>query len=98
MSFQRKTLVTGFEARSVALIASWTLAGAALAQGMPPPPPTRDGRAVSTQFQKADQNGDGQISRSEAAPVPGLEAAFDRLDADHNGSLSPEEFDQGTRG
>ena len=98
MTQQRKPIVANFEARSVALIASWTLAGAALAQGMPAPPPTRDGRAVSTQFQKADQNGDGQVSRSEAATVPGLEAAFDRLDTDGSGGLSPEEFEQGSRG
>ena len=83
---------------SVALVASWTLAGAALAQSAPPTPPSRDGRAVSTLFQQADRNGDGQIGRDEAASVPGLEAAFDRLDTDRSGGLSPEEFDQGTKG
>lgn len=98
MTVKRKNIVANFEARSVALVASWTLAGAALAQSAPPPPATRDGKAVSTQFRQADQNGDGQISRSEAASVPGLEAAFDRLDTDRNGSLSPEEFDRGTQG
>lgn len=98
MTEKRNPLVANFEARSVALIASWTLAGAALAQSMPAPPPARDGRAVSTQFQKADRNGDGQVTRSEAATVPGLDAAFDRLDADGSGGLSPEEFEQGARG
>ena len=98
MTVKRKNIVANFEARSVALVASWTLAGAAMAQSAPPPPPSRDGRAVSTQFRQADQNGDGQISRSEATAVQGLEAAFDRLDTDRNGSLSPEEFDRGTQG
>ena len=98
MTVKRKTLVRNFEARSVALIASWTLAGAALAQSAPPPPATRDDKAVSTSFQQADQNGDGQIGRSEATAVQGLEAAFDRLDTDRSGGLSPEEFDQGTKG
>lgn len=98
MTVIRKTLVRNFEARSVALIASWTLAGAALAQSAPPPPATRDGKAVSTSFQQADQNGDGPISRSEAASVQGLEAAFDQLDTDRSGSLSPDEFDRGTKG
>ncbi len=97
MTPQRKTLVANFEARSVALIAGWTLAGAALAQSAPPPP-VREGKAASTLFQQADQNGDGQISRAEAPAVPGLEAAFDRLDTDHNGSLSPQEFDKGSQG
>ena len=99
MTVKRKNIVANFEARSVALVASWTLAGAALAQSAPPPPPaTRDGRAVSALFQQADQNGDGQIGRDEAASVPGLEAAFDRLDTDRSGGLSPEEFDQRTKG
>lgn len=98
MSFQRKTLVTGFEARSVALIASWTLAGAALAQNMPTTPPATDGAAVSTPFQKIDRNGDGQISREEAAALPALAAEFDRLDADANGSLNAEEFAKAARG
>ena len=98
MTVKRKHLMANFEARSVALLASWTLAGAALAQTSPPPPPSRDDRAVSALFQQADQNGDGQISRSEAASVQGLAAAFDRLDTDRSGSLSPEAFDRGTKG
>ena len=98
MTVKRKIIVANFEARRVALVASWTLAGAALAQSAPPPPPSRDGRAVSTLFRQADQNGDGQLSRSEAASVPGLEAAFDRLDTDRSDSLSPEELEQGTKG
>lgn len=98
MTLKRTNIVANFEARSVALVASWTLAGAALAQSAPPPPASRDGRAVSTLFRQADQNGDGQLSRSEAASVPRLEAAFDRLDSDRNGSLSPDEFDRGTPG
>lgn len=98
MTVKRKNIVANFEARSVALVASWTLAGAALAQSAPPPPATRDGKAVSALFQQTDQNGDGQISRSEAATVPELEAAFDRLDTDRNGSLNAEEFAQGSKG
>ena len=98
MTVKRKNIVANFEARSVALVASWTLAGAALAQSAPPPPATRDGKAVSALFQQTDQNGDGQISRNEAATVPGLEAAFDKLDADGSGNLSAEEFAQGTKG
>ncbi|WP_310564126.1 EF-hand domain-containing protein [Hydrogenophaga sp.] len=98
MTVKRHQLVANFEARSVALIAGWTLAGAAMAQNVPPPAPVRNGKPVSTQFHQVDRNGDGQISRSEAATVPELEAAFDRLDTDRNGSLNAEEFAQGSKG
>ena len=85
MTVKRKNIVANFEARSVALVASWTLAGAALAQSAPPPPPGRDGRAVSTLFQQADRNGDGQIGhRGSVHP--------------RRQSARPEEFDQGTKG
>ncbi len=98
MTVKRKALVANFEARSVALIASWTLAGAALAQNTPAAAPARNGPAASALFLQTDRNGDGQISRAEAATVPGLEAAFDRLDTDRSGGLSPEEFDQAAKG
>ena len=99
MNFNRHTVVANFETRSVALIASWTLAGAALAQGMPSPaPPREDKTSVSALFTQADQNGDGLLSRAEAATVPGLEAAFDKMDTDRNGSLNADEFTRGTKG
>lgn len=69
MTDKRHSIVVNFEARSVALIASWTLAGAALAQSAPAPSPTREGRHVSTQVQKADTDRNGPIRP--AAPTAG---------------------------
>jgi len=58
---KRHVRVTNFEARSVALIASWTLAGAALAQNMPTTSSLRDGRAASVQVQKKLPHGVGEF-------------------------------------
>jgi hypothetical protein len=70
MTEKRHAIVANFEARSVALIASWTLAGAALAQGAPAPAPTREGRHVSTQVQKAETDRNGPIRP--AGPQAGI--------------------------
>ncbi|MCU0925666.1 MAG: EF-hand domain-containing protein [Hydrogenophaga sp.] len=100
MTVKRKTLVANFEARSVLLIAGWTLgvASTAMAQNMPARPAAPSDAEISATFKQADKNGDGQLSREEATAVQGLEAAFDRLDTDRSGSLSPEEFDRRTQG
>jgi Ca2+-binding EF-hand superfamily protein len=44
-----------------------------------------------------DANHDGVVSRSEAAALPALEAAFDRLDHDGNGVLDAPELEAATR-
>lgn len=41
---------------------------------------------------KLDTDGDGFISKDEAAKFPRLAAAFDKLDTNHDGKLSPEEL------
>jgi hypothetical protein len=44
-------------------------------------------------FRRADANGDGVLSRSEAdKALPRLGAKFDRIDADRDGKLTPEEL------
>jgi Ca2+-binding EF-hand superfamily protein len=40
----------------------------------------------------ADTNGDGLISRQEAAALPHLAQQFDAIDADHDGQLSKDEL------
>ena len=40
----------------------------------------------------ADKNGDGLISRAEAAVLPRIAAQFDALDTNKDGQLSPEEL------
>lgn len=41
-------------------------------------------------FGQVDTNGDGRITAQEALAVPGLD--FNRMDADKNQSVTPEEF------
>ena len=58
MTVKRKPLIANFEARSVLLIAGWTLgaAGAALAQNMPAPAPAASDKATSAAFTQADNS------------------------------------------
>ena len=90
MTVKRKPLIANFEARSVLLIAGWTLgaAGAALAQNMPAPAPAASDKATSAAFTQADKNGDGQLSREEAATLPAVAANYDKVDANADGSIS----------
>jgi Ca2+-binding EF-hand superfamily protein len=52
----------------------------------------RDRLALEAVFAKADGNGDGRLSRDEAASMPEIAGRFDRLDKDKDGSLSLDEF------
>lgn len=45
---------------------------------------------AAKRFAREDKNGDGQLSRAEAAPMP--DEVFARLDANKDGQLSPEEL------
>jgi hypothetical protein len=56
-----------------------------------------DGSAPSRSSHALDQNGDGLISREEAAAHPRLGQSFDRLDANQDGVLSREELRAGHR-
>jgi EF hand/EF-hand domain pair len=47
---------------------------------------------IAKAFEYIDRNGDGRISREEAAGFRGVARNFDRADIDKNGSLSREEF------
>jgi hypothetical protein len=55
--------------------------------------PTRDSTAPAPMsFEELDANGDGAISKDEAAVDPALTQAFDTLDKDADGKLSPAEY------
>ena len=79
----------------VAALAAVLCAPAAFAQDYPnsqTSPSSSKQTASSADYTKLDTNGDGVISKSEAAADPTLAAKFDKLDADKNGSLSTTEL------
>ena len=51
--------------------------------------------AAEAAFTKADANGDGKVSKDEAAKLPAIAAKFDMLDKDKDGSLTLAEFAAG---
>ncbi len=55
-------------------------------------PTARQRMAMEAAFARADLNGDGKLSRTEASHLPEIEARFDELDTNHDGFLSVEEF------
>lgn len=91
---QRQTRITAFETRSLMLIASVTLgvAGSAYAQSTAAPAAPASDAEVTAAFVKADKNGDGKLTREEAAALPAVAVSFDRIDADKDGTVSSAEF------
>jgi len=49
---------------------------------------------VQQAFHHIDRNRDGQLTRMEVSVYPRIERHFDRIDADHDGQVSPAEFEQ----
>lgn len=78
-------------------------AAAALAQATPATPaspatPNAPSRmVVEAAFTKADANGDGKVTRDEAAKMPEIAGKFATLDRDKSGALSLAEFAMGYR-
>lgn len=77
----------------LAVIAS--LVFAVSAQTPAAAPTARDKTAMEAAFTRADGNGDGKLSKEEAARMPAIAAKFDELDVNKDGSLSMEEFAAG---
>ncbi|HEY6134521.1 MAG TPA: hypothetical protein VIW70_11125 [Rubrivivax sp.] len=48
--------------------------------------------AVTAAFKRADSNGDGKLSKAEAAIFPVIAERFDTLDKDNDGFLTLGEF------
>jgi Ca2+-binding EF-hand superfamily protein len=94
MNVKRKNLIANFEARSVMLIAGWTLgaASAVMAQNMPARPAAISDSEISATFKQADKNADGKLSREEAAALPAVADKYDKVDANADGSVSADEF------
>ncbi len=76
----------------LALLAASGLALGALAQTAAA---AADPAAVQAAFTKADANGDGKLSRDEAAKLPKIAAMFEQLDRNKDGALDLAEFSAG---
>ncbi|MEO7743568.1 MAG: EF-hand domain-containing protein [Usitatibacter sp.] len=77
--------------KSVIALTAIALASAATVVIAAPEGQPRHG-AMLERLKAADTNGDGFISRSEAAALPRLAEHFDQIDANHDGRVSFEEL------
>lgn len=86
---------------SALLIAGLALSANGWAQDQETPPPKSHGDApppsdpampTPRAFQELDANGDGSITKDEAAADPALTQAFGTLDQDADGKLTPAEY------
>lgn len=76
---------------ALALMASAAPAMAQMPDAPPPPPPGGPVRAIgAAMLMRADANGDGVITRDEA--VAQSDMRFDRMDGDHDGTVSQGEM------
>ncbi len=72
-----------------AIIATLGLGSAAFLVMAAPP----DGHGpMAGRLKQADTNGDGMISREEAAALPMISKHFDEIDANHDGQITAEEL------
>ena len=76
----------------LALLAAAAASGMAQTQKAPADTGAKDRQAMESVFARADSNGDGKLTREEAARMPEIAAKFDELDKNKDGVLSMEEF------
>jgi EF hand len=89
------TTTKSLRCTAVALLAALPLAGLAQQPAQPGGQQPGQGPATSTPeiaFMRADTNGDGKLSKPEAARLPAVAQKFDTLDKDKDGTLSMAEY------
>jgi Ca2+-binding EF-hand superfamily protein len=90
----RSLSFTQMLSRTAAIVAlSSAACGVSAQTAAEPAAPTKD--KVAAAFARADANGDGKLSKEEAARMPAVSAKFAQFDKDKDGSLSPAEFAAG---
>ena len=67
-------------------------ASAAFAQTPPEPPKGDHAKKMHERLKAADKDGDGKISRAEAAAMPRLAKHFDEIDTNKDGFITKEEM------
>lgn len=67
-------------------------AQAAQSQPATPATPATPAEPGKKTWADLDVNKDGNLDKTEAAPIPTLQAVFDKADTDANGSLTGEEY------
>ncbi len=82
-----------FNTFSVAIIAFTALhMNPTMAQMSAPAKPAEMSAKLQEAFTRADKNGDGKLSKEEAATMPAIAEAFDKADVDKDRFLSKTEF------
>lgn len=59
------------------------------------PPAAKDKAVVEGAFTRADSDGDGKLTKEEAARLPSVGTKFEELDKDKDGNLNLQEFGTG---
>ena len=79
--------------KRISLIAALVLASSsALALAADGPEGHGHRGAMAERLKQADTNGDGMLSRDEAAALPMISKHFDEIDANHDGQITMEEL------
>lgn len=82
-----------FNTFSVAIIAITAFhMSPVMAQMSAPAKPAEMSAKMQEAFSRADKNGDGKLSKEEAAAMPAIAESFDKADVDKDGFLSRTEF------
>ena len=91
----KRRYLPNFEARSMMIIAAWTIGSAAAVHAQTrPATPTTGMTQESAAFTAADTDHDGKLSRTEAQAIPMLAESFNRVDTDHDGFISLAEYEK----
>jgi Ca2+-binding EF-hand superfamily protein len=83
------TLAKPLSATATALLLLGTTVAA---QAQTDPPSQQQAESAEKAFKRADANGDGKLSKAEAARLPAIAERFDEIDKDKDGFLSMAEF------
>jgi hypothetical protein len=98
-NFIRHSLLACLTSVALAAVAQTTAPTAPTAPAATPKataaPSAKDKASMEVAFSRADANGDGKVSKEEAARMPAISSKFEELDGNKDGGLSMDEFSVG---